>query len=222
MNTQEHIIIGTALFTKKYDPSPYILFAILGSIFPDFAMAIFVVVEDVIKQTPPILLWTERYYDASWQFVFNVFNSIPFAMVLIIIGLLIYKKNTIAQIVLRKKYNTTSPPRHTSRGLLVFGEAILLHDITDFFLHHNDGHAHFLPFSDFVFQSPLSYWDIRHYAYIVSPIIGIISLIACFILYKRAEKKSHRIWILIIIIIMIVIKIFEFTMMDDFAAMTPV
>lgn len=236
MNTQEHIIIGTTLFTKKNDLPPYILFAILGSIFPDITMAIFVVVESLIKQTPPIMLWTIRYYDPSWQFIFNVFNSIPLAIVLIMIGMLIYKRNIIASIVFKHqnkhqnkyqhknqhKTQLTTQPKHSSRGLLIFGEAILLHDITDFFLHHDDGHAHFLPFSDFVFQSPLSYWDIRHYAYIVSPIIGIISLIACIVLYKRAEKKSHRIWMLIIIMLMLTIKIVEFTMMDNFVEMTPV
>jgi len=34
-----------------------------------------------------------------------------------------------------------------------------LHALFDFPLHHDDGHRHFWPFSEFRFDSPVSYWD---------------------------------------------------------------
>jgi hypothetical protein len=43
--------------------------------------------------------------------------------------------------------------------MMVFAVAALLHVGTDFLLHHNDARRHFWPLSDWVFRSPLSYWD---------------------------------------------------------------
>ncbi len=34
-------------------------------------------------------------------------------------------------------------------------------------VHHDDGHRHFFPLSDWRFASPVSYWDPEHYGRIV-------------------------------------------------------
>jgi len=33
-------------------------------------------------------------------------------------------------------------------------------------VHHDDGHRHFFPLSDWRFESPVSYWDPAHYGHI--------------------------------------------------------
>lgn len=218
MNTQSHLIIQTAILTKKNDSRFLFFIVILGSLIPDIPMFIFVYVESVIKNMPEIMLWNELYYDPSWQLFFNIFNSIPLTLVLIIIGLIIYKKNYLSQKFMKNKYASASitKTQPTSRVLLAFGLALLLHEITDLFLHYDDGHAHFLPFSDFIFQSPLSYWDIRHHAYAVSIVIAIAELISFVILFLRVRTKLMKIILPIVCIISIVLQIIIFTQMDNF------
>lgn len=41
--------------------------------------------------------------------------------------------------------------------------SMLIHCLCDLPLHHDDGHRHFFPLSDFRFESPVSYWDPAHY-----------------------------------------------------------
>ena len=62
----------------------------------------------------------------------------------------------------------------------------------DFLLHHNDGHRHFLPFSDFRFVSPVSYWDPRHYGGIVAPLEALLAVGACGWLLVRERSKAVK------------------------------
>ena len=45
-----------------------------------------------------------------------------------------------------------------------------LHVPEDLFLHHDDGHRHFYPLSQWRYSSPVSYWDPNHYGKIVAPL----------------------------------------------------
>ena len=40
---------------------------------------------------------------------------------------------------------------------------MMLHAFGDLPVHHDDGHCHFFPFSEWRFASPVSYWDPHHY-----------------------------------------------------------
>jgi hypothetical protein len=55
----------------------------------------------------------------------------------------------------------------------------------DFLLHHDDGRAHFWPVTNWIFQSPVSYWDGRHYGNIVGPLEIAMSLLCCAVLWRR-------------------------------------
>ena len=48
--------------------------------------------------------------------------------------------------------------------------AALLHLAFDLALHADDARRHFWPLTDWVFASPLSYWDRRHHAGVVGPL----------------------------------------------------
>lgn len=90
-------------------------------------------------------------------------------------------------------------PAHLIFGLalrkawvIALAGAALLHIGLDFPLHHDDGRAHFWPISNWVFQSPLSYWDRDHHAGIIGP----IEIAACFLLgavvWRRFKGRGMR------------------------------
>jgi hypothetical protein len=68
----------------------------------------------------------------------------------------------------------------------------LLHLFFDLALHHNDGRAHFWPISSWIFESPLSYWDPRHYGNVVGPLEVAASLACCVVLWRRFAGKWMR------------------------------
>lgn len=107
-------------------------------------------------------IFGEQYFNSYWQSVFAIDNSIPLWALILAIAL---------------AFRLTA--------LLAFSGAGLLHLLFDFPLHHDDGRAHFWPFSDWIFESPLSYWDSNHFGGIVGPIEGIVSFILLVVLWRR-------------------------------------
>ena len=75
---------------------------------------------------------------------------------------------------------------------MVFAAAGLLHLALDFPLHHDDGRPHFWPLSDWVFQSPISYWDRAHYAGTIGPIEMALSVLFCGVLMLRFDSVRSR------------------------------
>jgi len=55
----------------------------------------------------------------------------------------------------------------------------------DFPLHHDDGRPHFWPLSGWIFESPLSYWDVRQGARWVAPVELALALVAAATLWVR-------------------------------------
>ena len=68
--------------------------------------------------------------------------------------------------------------------MTAFAGAGLLHLVLDFPLHAGDGRPHFWPLSDWVFESPVSYWDSTHHAIWVAPVSVVISLAAFSVIWK--------------------------------------
>ena len=68
-----------------------------------------------------------------------------------------------------------------------------LHSVGDFLLHHDDAHRHFFPFSEWRFQSPVSYWDPRYYGDVVSPIESLVVLLGALWLMSRHRARGPRI-----------------------------
>jgi len=79
-----------------------------------------------------------------------------------------------------------------SAVIIALCSAALLHLGLDFLLHHDDGRAHFWPISNWIFQSPVSYWDSNHYGNIVGPIEILLSLAACAYLWRRFIGRWMR------------------------------
>ncbi|WP_328795073.1 cobalamin biosynthesis protein CobQ [Jannaschia marina] len=93
------------------------------------------------------------YFSDAWQTVFAVDNSVFVWGALLALGLWL------------------------QRGWIVaLAGAGLLHLALDFPLHAGDGRPHFWPLSDWVFDSPLSYWDSAHHGGVVGAAEILISV----------------------------------------------
>ena len=137
---------------------------------PDLPLFIFFIIESVIRKTPQRELWGSVYFTEAWQNFFDIFNSIP--LILILLGIGYYLLN--------------------SEKITVFAWSLLIHCAFDFLTHHDDGHHHFFPLSDFVFESPISYWDRDHHAAIVAPIERVVILTASIYLFPRLKTRLAR------------------------------
>lgn len=89
-------------------------------------------------------IWSTLYFEDHWQLFFDLFNSIPIALLVMAGGF--YLRSPIA---------------------ILIAASALLHMLCDLPLHHDDGHRHFLPL-DWRFESPISYWDRAHHGKLVA------------------------------------------------------
>jgi len=183
MNTQAHIMIGQWLFKKKLKPK--IVF--LASVAPDAPMFFFYAWVKLVQGKPEAEIWSTTYFQESWQNFFDIFNSFPLAIVLILVGWKFEKDN-----------------------LTLIGLCFSLHFILDLPLHHDDGHRHFFPLSDFRFSSPVSYWDPQHFGWIMAPIEAGIYFILGSLLFNQ-WKLQGRTWFVLGGLIYLPFLLFSFS-----------
>ena len=180
MTTHSHAILNIALLSKRDKPFLH-RYAFIGAVLPDLPLFIFFIIESIIRKTPQHELWGARYFTESWQNFFDIFNSVP--LILILLGIGYYLLN--------------------SERITIFAWSLLTHCAFDLLTHHDDGHHHFYPLSDFAFESPISYWDRDHYAGIVAPIERVVILAASIYLFPRLKTRLAR-WCLIIVNILFI------------------
>ena len=173
MNTPTHIMMSVAALTRRTDqigqdkpvgPS-YVTAAALGAFIPDAAMFVFYAVEKLILGSSEREIWSSRYFLPRWQDFFDLFNSLP----IVLLGLLIAWR--------------------LSRGWwMVLFASMLLHIICDLPLHHDDGHRHFWPLSDWRYKSPVSYWDPNHFG-IQAGIGELFLFVGCYLVAMRKHQR---------------------------------
>ncbi|MGG6294099.1 hypothetical protein ACQ4M4_06710 [Leptolyngbya sp. AN02str] len=151
MNTPAHVVLNLLCLGRR-DLASVLTPVIVGAVLPDAPMFIFYGYERIIRGMSESWIWREGYYQVHWQNFIDLFNSIP--LMLLGLGIAIWGRSQF--------------------GILLF-TSMLLHIAGDLPLHHDDGHRHFFPFSDWRFVSPISYWDPKHYGNIVS-IVEILSV----------------------------------------------
>ena len=174
MNTQAHAIINVALLSRKAKPHLH-RYALVGAVVPDVPMFVFWAVETLVLRNPQTDIWRDRYYLPEWQNLFDLFNSVPIALLLLGVGYLL-----------------------KSEGLIVCCFSLLLHAAGDFFLHHDDGHRHFFPLSNFVFRSPVSYWDPAHYGGVVSVVEVLATVVASAYLFPRLRTSIAKAMLIVV------------------------
>ena len=170
MTTQSHAILNIAILSKRYKPYLH-SYACLGAVIPDVPIFIFFAVQTFILRTPQREMWGSRYFMEAWQNFFDIFNAVP--LILIVLG--------IGYFLLR------------SERMTIFAWSMLIHCAFDFLTHHDDGHRHFFPLSDFLFASPISYWDRNYHAGIVEPIERLVIIAASIYLFPRLKTRLGRI-----------------------------
>ncbi len=173
MNSPTHSLIALAVLSRKGQTRRnWAVF--IGSLIPDaFIYLCWVWLTFIDKQTQS-KIWDEIYFDAPMQLTASIFNSVPIYLMLTITGW-IYRARLWGQV------------------LMFFALAALIHIAFDFPVHNHDAYAHFWPFSDWKFFSPLSYYEADHHAVWVSLFETFIAFICIIVLSRRFPKTWTRI-----------------------------
>ena len=161
MNTPAHLIFGLAVFGRP-NVSRVTAAALAGALIPDASLYVMAGWSLFVMGIDARIVFGELYFSDLWQAVFRVDNSF-----------ILWGAGFVAALWWRLDW-----------AIALCGAAFL-HLLFDFPLHHDDGRAHFWPLTDWIYQSPLSYWDRNHYAGIVAPIEMGMSLIAGAFIVRR-------------------------------------
>ncbi|WP_209547216.1 cobalamin biosynthesis protein CobQ [Ruegeria sp. HKCCSP346] len=161
MNTPAHLLIGAAVFARP-PQGPVLWAALLGALLPDLSLYVMAGVSLFVLSIPEQVVFGQLYFSPAWQTVFAIDNSF------ILWGLAFL-------LAVWRGWHV----------LAVGAAAGLLHLATDFLLHAGDGRPQFWPISDWVFQSPVSYWDSDHHALWVAPVSALVCLAAYVLLWQR-------------------------------------
>ncbi|SLN13661.1 hypothetical protein ROA7450_00207 [Roseovarius albus] len=168
MNTPAHLIFATAAFARPDEPRRT-LAAVCGALAPDLSLYLMSFTALVVLGYSPQYVFDTLYFSRAWQQVFAIDNSfILWGLAFAICAFL------------------------KARNAMVFTASALLHLAFDFPLHHDDARAHFWPVSDWVFESPLSYWDPNHHGGAVGAIEIAVSLALCVVLLIRFQSFRSR------------------------------
>jgi hypothetical protein len=132
-------------------------------------MVAFYLYQRFLLATPERVIWAVSYYQPNWQSFFDLFNSLP------LIGL-----------------GALAAWRLGAHGWLALFASMALHCFADLPLHHDDGHAHFYPISSWRFESPVSYWDSRHYGSIVAVLEAALVIAGTVVLVRRRSPTAWR------------------------------
>jgi len=178
MNTQTHILIASALFSKSGSSNKARnIAAISGGLFPD--LAIFVMFFwSKLTGTPEHVVWQQWYYHSQWQLTIDISNSLPLFLALLLIGTALAKGSKV-----KASYGIP---------LVIFSLAAITHLAGDFFLHVKDAHAHFWPLSDWRYSSPFSYWNPNYHGQYISIIEAIIGIGLAILLFYRFRGMAVR------------------------------
>lgn len=174
MNTPAHLIIGLSAFGKN--DLPRVSFAALaGAIMPDLSLYVLAGVSIYWLALPAQYVFDELYFSDAWQAVFAADNS--FILWGVLFGIASWRRHPV---------------------LIAFSGAALLHLALDFPFHHDDARRHFWPVSDWVFNSPVSYWDPRHHGGVVGAFEVGLALGLCVILLRRFTRIGARLGIAVL------------------------
>lgn len=171
MNTPAHLIFAAAAFSQPYNRRRTFA-ALAGALAPDLSLYLMAGTALFILQMPARYVFDTLYFSDAWQTVFAVDNSF------IVWGLAFALAWWMA-----------------AKNAMVFAASGLLHLAFDFPLHHDDGRPHFWPLSNWVFESPVSYWDTSAHAGIIGPIEMALSALFCLILMRRFPSLRSRLLI---------------------------
>lgn len=168
MNTPAHALINLALLAR-ITPAAAVLAVLAGGLLPDLPMLVFYAVQK-LGGVAEAEIWSTAYFAPQWQAFFDVPNSL--VLIALGAGWAAWARRPI--------------------WLLLFA-SMALHGVADLLLHHDDGHRHFWPLSEFRFSSPVSYWDPAHSGWLVLPVEIALSCLATVWAWRRYPQRRNRV-----------------------------
>lgn len=154
MVTPTHMILGAALFARRSRPGS-LWAALAGGLLPDVPIFLMTLYATRIAGVPRGEVFGTLYFSDSWQRVFSIDH-----------GILIWLAVCLVALWFRA-------------GLvLTFAAAGLAHALLDFGTHSSDARPQFWPLTDWIFASPVSYWERENFSDIVNvvEVVGIVAL----------------------------------------------
>ena len=191
MMTQTHCLIAATLLAKPERPRVQNMAIVLGSLTPDLAIfGLFILSK--FQGWSEQKLWSEIYFSEPMLTLTTIFNSLPLYSILLLCCILMLGANgkPITQGWFQK--SDVGPFGNSSLTLGLFALAAITHLLGDFPVHVNDAHPHFWPFSDWRFQSPISYWDDRYHGKLFSFIEAVLGVVMSVFIFRRFNNKFVR------------------------------
>jgi len=178
--TQTHLLVGAAVFARP-GYRAIALAGLAGALVPDTDVWAMFIIERIGGATG-CEVFHYRYWEEPWTTLQSTLNSIPLYVGTMVFALIA----SLLAFQTGKLFFTF---------VAVFALSSLIHVTTDLMLHHDDARSQLLPFSDWVFRSPVSYWDPNYYGQVFAIFeIGLaITLIA--IVGRRYARRG--IWIIL-------------------------
>ncbi|MEM9136112.1 MAG: hypothetical protein AAGB01_02005 [Cyanobacteria bacterium P01_F01_bin.42] len=180
MKTPSHALVNVGVLSLWSSPS-FALPLFIGAVLPDISIFILYFWAKFWKKEDEKTIWSEIYYQKFWQDLVALFHSFPVCILLLGIGIGLQWT-----------------------ALIAAAASLILHNLGDFPLHHDDAHRHFYPLSEYRFVSPLSYWDTKHYGKQVAAVEDCLTLCCC--IYVLAT--SFALWLKVIAIAVGILALF--------------
>jgi hypothetical protein len=168
VNTPAHLILAAALLARPGARAGNMA-VLAGATIPDLSMPVMILWQHLVENRTFQQVFEEDYRSVFWQDVFAVDNSIPLWGLVLAVSLLA-----------------------RWRLVALCAAAALLHIGFDLLLHNEDARRHFWPISDWMFRSPLSYWDPARHGRIVGAVEGAAMLALCAVLWRRFDGPRAR------------------------------
>lgn len=180
MFTQTHLLVGAALFARPGNKAIAIA-GLAGALIPDTDVWLMFIVERLSGSTG-CEVFHYRYWLEPWITLQSVLNSIPLYASLLTFALF-------------ARLAAPQARRWMFTVVAVFALSSLIHVTSDFMLHHEDARTQFMPFSDWIFRSPISYWDPNHHGQVFA--VFEIGLAIALITIVGRRYASQAVWIML-------------------------
>jgi hypothetical protein len=168
MITPHHLIYNSALARRFFPhwPTPAVL---AGALFPDIWVWLYFAWYSLVQHTPERLLWGDLYFKSGWNAIFCLAHS--FWLLPLCAALSAWWRKP---------------------GLTGFFCSALFHAVCDFSVHHSDAYRHFYPFSDWIFHSPVSYWERDFHGHLISMLEGLFSIVCLGYWLRQLSGRWQR------------------------------
>lgn len=189
MHTPTHALVALALFGKPKRPKRNGVI-LLGSLLPDAFLYGFALYHIFISKIEMNIVWDDIYFERQNLLISGWVNSVPLYATLALFGLILTRIKTT---------------RNWGIFTGLFALAALSHIALDVPVHTVDAYMHFLPVTEWVYNSPLSYWNPNEGARYVAIAETLIVIFAMSVLWVRFPKFFIRTILLLISIYYIVL-----------------